>query len=133
MGILSILGGVIGLGNSLTGIADKIADAYKAREAAKTDREKLAIDERIKTLELQRDVLVSEQGSRLTNWVRPAFAFPFVVYLWKLILWDKVLGLGATDPLSDQLSEILMIVIGAFFLTRPFEKVGQAWAARKRS
>jgi hypothetical protein len=116
----------------LKGIAEKIADAYVERQKALTDRERIVADERIKTLELQRDVLVSEEGSRLTCWVRPAFAFPFVIYVNKLVIFDKVLGFGATDPLGADLSDAMAIVIGAYFVARPLEKVGQAWASRKR-
>ena len=124
----SFLTGLMGL----KGIAEKIADAYAERQKALTDRERIVADQRIKTLEMQRDVLVSEQGSRLTRWVRPALAFPFVVYVNKLVIWDKVLGFGSTDPLSPELAETMAIVIGAYFVARPFEKVGQAWANRRR-
>lgn len=126
--MLSIIKGLLGF----KGIAEKIADAYVAKQAALTDRERIVADERIKTLEMQRDVLIAEQRSWLTSWVRPAFAFPFVVYSWKLVIWDKVLKLGTTDPLSENLTEIMVVIIGAFFIARPFEKVGQAWAARRK-
>jgi hypothetical protein len=128
----SFLTGLLGLGNAVSSIAGKIADAQVERAKALTDRERIVADERIKTLEMQRDVLVAEQGSRLTRWVRPAFAFPFVVYVNKLVIWDKVLGWGTTDPLGPELAETLALVIGAYFIARPFEKVGQAWANRKR-
>jgi hypothetical protein len=124
----SFLTGLLGL----KGIAEKIADAYAERQKALTDRERIVADERIKTLEMQRDVLMSEQGSRLTRWVRPALAFPFVVYVNKLVVFDKVLGFGSTDPLNPELAETMALVIGAYFVARPFEKVGQAWVNRRR-
>ena len=124
----SFLSGLMGL----KGIAEKIADAYAERQKALTDRERIVADERIKMLEMQRDVLVSEQGSRLTRWVRPAFALPFVVYVHKLVIWDKVLGFGSTDALSPELAQTMAIIIGAYFVARPFEKVGQVWANRRR-
>ncbi|MCR4332284.1 MAG: hypothetical protein NUV34_06210, partial [Sulfuricaulis sp.] len=74
----------------------------------------------------QRDVLVVESASNgPASWIRPLFAFPFVVYNGKLVLWDKVLGWGTTDPLSAELFQIEMIIIGAFFLTRGAEKVAR--------
>ncbi len=113
-------------GGGLLGLADKIADAYKARQIAVSDAERIAADERIKTLEAQRDVLVAEAGGGgLQAWIRPLFALPFVIYNAKLIVWDKVLGWGATDPLSDELFQIEMIVIGAYFLSRSAEKVAR--------
>jgi hypothetical protein len=50
------------------------------------------------------------------------FALPFVIYNFKIIVWDKVMGLGSTDGLSPELIQLQMIIFGAYFLTRPFEK-----------
>ncbi len=114
------------------GIAEQLATAYAARTNATTDKERIAADERVRHLEAMQAIVIAEQGSWLTRWVRPAFAFPFVVYVNKLVLYDKVLGWGTTDPLSDNLTTILVTIVGAYFITRPFEKVGQAWAARRK-
>lgn len=113
------------------GIAEQLATAYAAKTNAQTEQQRIAADERIRHLEAMQAIVVAEQGSWLTRWVRPAFAFPFVVYIWKIVLIDKVLGWGVTDPLSDNLTTILVTIVGAYFITRPFEKVGQVYAARK--
>ena len=120
--ILSWLGS-----GALDKVTGHIKDAYLAKQKAQTDERKLEADLRIHQFEAQRDILIAEQRNWITRWIRPAFAFPFVVYLWKVVLWDKVLGLGSTDPLSTQLGEIMMIMIGAYFLTRPFEKFVKRW------
>ena len=103
----------IGIGS----IASKIADAYAARQAAQTDAEKIAADERIKTLEMRRDVQVAEAGSRINALVRLGFAAPPMIYLAKLYVWDKVLGWGVTDPLSDELSSVMWAVISFYFIS----------------
>jgi hypothetical protein len=111
-------------GGGLGAVADKLADAYKAKQAAATDSERIEADARIRALEAQRDVLVSESaGGGLQALIRPLFALPFVIYNFKLVVWDKVLGWGATDPLSAELFRIEMLVIGAYFLGRSAEKV----------
>ena len=97
-------------------IADRIASAYEAKQQAQTDAEKIAADERIKTLEARRDVLVGEGGSRINAIMRAGFGVPPMVYLGKLYLWDKVLGLGATDPLSPELWNVLWTVVSFYFL-----------------
>lgn len=102
----------IGIGT----IATKLAAAYEARGNAATDREKIAAGERIKTLEARRDVLVAEAGSPLNAFIRAGFALPFVIYNAKLVIWDKVLGLGATDGLSPELFQIELAAIGFYFL-----------------
>lgn len=114
------------LGGGLAGITAQLAEAYKQRIDAQTEQERIAADERVKTLEAQRDVLVAETASGgFAAWIRPLFALPFVIYIWKLIVWDKVLALGATDPLSPELSDIMLLVITAYFIGRTAEKVAR--------
>jgi hypothetical protein len=110
-------------GGGIAAIGTELRGAYEARLKATNDHEKLAAEETIARLEAQQSILLAEQGRWLTAWIRPAFALPFVIYLWKLVLWDKVLKQGSTDALSPELSQIMMVIIGAYFLTRGFEKV----------
>lgn len=110
-------------GGGIKAIGGELRAAYEAKLKAQTDAEKLKAEETIARLEAQRSVLIAEQGRWLTAWVRPAIALPFVIYIWKLVVWDKVLGQGATDDLSPQLWQMMTIIITAYFLTRPFEKV----------
>lgn len=118
--IARIIGWVAG--GALDRIGGHLKDAYIAKKQADSDEQKLEADLRIRQLEAQEEILIAEQGNWITRWIRPAIAFPFVAYLWKVVLWDKVLGLGATAPLSTELAEIMMVMIGAYFLTRPIEK-----------
>ena len=97
-------------------IASRIADAYEAKQKATTDKEKIAADERIKTLEAKRDVLVAEAKSPINALIRVLFALPPAVYLAKIFVYDKVLGWGVTDPLSDELEQIVWIVLSFYFL-----------------
>ncbi|WP_306257757.1 hypothetical protein [Pararhizobium sp. IMCC21322] len=109
-------------GGALDRIGRHLKDAYLAKKQAESDEQKLEADLRIRQLEAQQKLLIAEQGRALTRWIRPAIAFPFVAYLWKVVLWDKVFGWGSTDPLSSELGEIMMVMIGAYFLMRPFER-----------
>lgn len=104
-------------------IGEQLRGAYEAKLKAQTDAEKLAAEETIARLEAQQSILLAEQGRWLTAWVRPAIALPFVIYIWKLIIYDKVLAWGATDNLSPELWQMMTVIIGAYFLTRPFETV----------
>jgi hypothetical protein len=100
-------------------IANRLAAAYEAREKAKTDKEKIAADERIKTLQARRDVLVAEAGNRVNGWMRAALAMPVAIILWKVFVYDKAIGQwtrGTTDALSPELWQVVMIVIGFYFL-----------------
>lgn len=102
-------------------VADRLSDAYRAKLAAQNDGARIQAEIAIKQLEGQQMVLLKEQRHWLTRWIRPAFALPFVVYNAKIIIWDKVLGLGTTDPLSPEYWQLQMVIFGAYFLTRPFE------------
>jgi len=113
-------GGIIGQ------IGEQLNSAYKAKLTAQTTTEKLEADKQIATLHAQQAILIAEQGSWMTRWIRPAFALPFVIYDMKIVVWDKVLEWGSTDPLTPEFWQLQMIVFGAYFITRPFEK------ARKR-
>src|SRR5262245_29482258 len=96
------------LGNLLGGPFAKAAvDAYRAKLQATNTAEKTAADLAARELaveqrerELDAGLLAAEQGNAFTRWVRPAWAAPFVIYTWKVVVWDKVLGLGATDALT---------------------------------
>jgi hypothetical protein len=114
----AIVKAVVGFitGGALGAIADKLAEAYKAKQDAATEQDRIAADERIATLQAQRDVMIAEAGSPINGLIRLAFALPVAIYLGKLILWDKVLGLGATDNLSPQLWTHADIIVGFYFL-----------------
>ena len=114
--ILNFLGG---------GVVQSLADAFKAKETAKTDREKIAAEERISKLQNIRDVQVAEAGSRINAFIRAGFAVPVVLYLGKLILWDKILGWGATDDLSSNLWTYVNVVVGFYFISDASVRVAQ--------
>lgn len=109
--------GVIGkwlLGGGLSGIVRELRAAYADRRNALNDADRIAADERVAIAEAR---LGAMQVGGLASWVRMAWALPFVIYNAKLVLWDKVLGWGVTDPLSAELYYVQMVVIGFYFLT----------------
>lgn len=109
-------------GGGVAAIGDQLNRAYATKVAARNSAERVAAEQRIKQLELRQSVLIAEQGRWLTAWIRPALALPFVVYVWKLVIYDKVLGWGSTPDLSDNLWHLMWIIAGAYFLMRPLEK-----------
>ena len=46
------------------------------------------------------------------------------------MVWDKVLGLGVTDPLKGDVADWAMIVLTAYFGGRSLEKVARILARR---
>jgi hypothetical protein len=47
------------------------------------------------------------------------------VYFGKLLVWDKVLGLGTTDPLAGFASVTSNLVVSFYFAKRGFENVAR--------
>lgn len=109
-------------GGGIAAIGKELNRAYQAKLDAKNDQERIEAEKQIAALSARQSVLIAEQGSWMTRWIRPAFALPFIIYNFKIVVWDKVLGLGATDSLSPEFWQLQMIVFGAYFLTRPLEK-----------
>jgi len=121
------------LGNLLGGPFAKAAvDAYRAKLAAEGTSAKIAADLAARELsveqrerELATETLITEQGRWFTALPRPLFAFAFIIYAWKVVVWDKVLGLGTTDALSGDVSQWAMVVLTAYFGGRTLEKVAR--------
>ena len=126
------------LGNLLGGPFAKAAvDAYRAKLTAENTSEKIAADLAARELdvasrerELATQVVIAEQGRWYTALPRPLFAFAFVIYVWKVVVWDKVLGLGSTTALSGDVAQWAMIVLTAYFGGRSLEKVARILARK---
>jgi hypothetical protein len=43
----------------------------------------------------------------------------------KLLIWDKVLGLGSTDPLAGFAATTANLVVGFYFAKRGFENIAR--------
>lgn len=126
------------LGNLLGGPFAKAAvDAYRAKLSAENTSEKIAADLAARELvvearerELAAQVVIAEQGRWYTALPRPLFAFAFVIYVWKVVVWDRVFGLGSTAALSGDVAQWAMIVLTAYFGGRSLEKVAKILARK---
>lgn len=126
------------LGNLLGGPFAKAAvDAYRAKLDAGNTSDKIAADLAARALdvearerELAIKLMIAEQGRWYTALPRPLFTGAFIIYVWKVVVWDKVLGLGVTDPLGGDVAQWAMIVLTAYFGGRSLEKVARIWARR---
>lgn len=119
---MAILGWLLKLVNPLAAIAKEIAADRARLIDAKTESERLQVEENIQTKLAQRDILIAEQGHWFTRWVRPAWAAPFVIITWKIVVYDNALGLGVTDPLSPEMYELMKVIAASYFIGRGLEK-----------
>jgi hypothetical protein len=114
------LTGLLGLGGTISTITGQIAQVRLERAKAETDQERIHADERIKALEAKREVLIAEgQKSPVNMFVRAFLALPVGILLWKVFVYDKAFGQwtqGRTDALSPELWQVVMVVVGFYFL-----------------
>ena len=113
---------ILSLVNPLKMIGEQLNKAYELKLLAMNDKERIAAEKAISQLEAQRDILIAEQKHWMTRWIRPAFALPIVIYVWKLVVWDTVLGWGVTPHPGQFIEWLVLVVVGAYFIGRPLEK-----------
>jgi hypothetical protein len=107
-------------------------DAYKAKLSAQNTQDHVAADlakaELLAEIEARREasrLLVAEQGRWYTAVIRPLLALPVVIFLWKVIVWDKVLGLGSTDEITGMAADWCGWIVTAYVGGRSLEKVAR--------
>lgn len=121
--LASLLGGPI-VNGMLNAYRAKL-DAANTRDAQAVDLAKKEIEGEIAARQVEASLLRQEQGWWVTAMIRPLFAAPFIIFAWKVVVYDKVLGLGRTDPLDPNMWSVFLTVIGAYFGGRTIEKVAR--------
>ncbi len=134
--MFSFLTAIPGLLGGLFGSLDKITAAISneriALIAATTDRERIEIQERINSLNAQRDVLMEDaKSSKIDMWMRAIAAGGPISLVTKIFLWDKVVGslagcsgkgtpvscgIFTTDPVTTEQWVLVGVVYGFFFV-----------------
>lgn len=135
--MLSVITGLLGLLPSAFGTINSITSAISNERLkqiqATTDQERIASEERVSTLQAQRDALVAESNRSKAPIYIQSFVGACVAFLIaKLLVWDKAIGSLAgcagkagdalscawftTDPLGDDLRWVTLTVIGFYFL-----------------
>lgn len=104
-------------GSGIVGqIGKQLNDAYKSRLNAKNETQRIDADKHIAGLEARKAVLVAESRSSWNVAFRAFLALPFGLFVWKVVVYDKVMGLGSTDNLSPDLWNLMMVVFGFYFM-----------------
>lgn len=109
-----------------------LINAYKAKLAATDTQDRVAADLAAKEIEAAIDarkqasaVIIAEQGRWYTAIIRPLLAAPVIIYFWKVIVWDKVLGLGTTDAITGMIGDWSGLIITTYVGGRSIEKVAR--------
>ena len=119
-------------------IVNGLIDGYKAKLDAANTHDRIAADLAAKHIEAEiaarqqaTAIIIAEQGRWYTAIIRPLLALPIIIYFWKVIVWDKVLGVGVTDPLTGLVSDWAGTIVTAYVGGRSVEKVANLLARRR--
>ncbi len=109
-----------------------LINAYKAKLDAANTQDRIAADLAAKEIEAEIEarkqasaIIIAEQGRWYTAIIRPLLALPIIIYFWKVIVWDKVLGLGTTDPITGMIADWTGMILTAYVGGRSIEKVAR--------
>lgn len=120
--IPGILKAFLGFADTAKSISNDIAQVKIEALKSESDEKKIQAQEETKTLEARRDVLIAEApGSRVNQLVRVLLSIPAIVLLWKIVIFDRVLGLGFTHKLSTEEWTYVWMVCGFYLLARTIQ------------
>jgi len=133
LGLLSYIPGVMKLATTIaTKWMDTRAQMYAARWGVTRDVAIAAIQAEATNNQAKVSWLQVVASSPVLAFVVVGFAFPFIFYLNKTIVWDTCLGLGTTPPLRyDLLTEWGTTIIGGIFITSGGVGIAHAIVNRK--
>jgi hypothetical protein len=121
--ILNFLGGPVISG---------LISAYKARLSSIDTQDQLALELLQKEVDADTAaraeatrLLIAEQGHWYTAIIRPLFALPFIVFGFKVVVWDKVLGWGVTDALDPRMWGVFQTIVVSYFGATAVERVAR--------
>ena len=127
MGILDWL-------NPLNAITGALTKAYEAKLTAANDKDRIAAEVEIENLEARRDVVIA--ASINDKWWSPRtiMGWSAAIYVAKLVIWDTVLQWGVTPDPGEQVTWIVMTIVGFYFIAKGAETVANTIAGgiRKR-
>jgi hypothetical protein len=121
MTIISLLGGPV---------VKALIDAYNAKLKAANADAKIAADlaaAEIASQTSEGSAIWQYRIAELGYWYEPdkLMGYCVAVYFAKLLVWDKVLGLGSTDALAGFASVTANLVVSFYFAKRGFENVAR--------
>jgi hypothetical protein len=121
MTILSFIGGPVIKG---------LIDAYQARLKAGNTSEKIAADLAAGEIAAQTAETQAIAQVRMAEIGHPwepdrLMSYFVAIYFGKLLIWDKVLGLGSTDGLQGFAATTANLVVSFYFVKRGFKNVAR--------
>lgn len=135
--MLAFLSLIPGLGTVIQSVIGAIFDAKVKITQAKIGGDRDVAVQLVRAAEAQAHEDTAKlgiiAGNKLLTIMLLAFAFPLIVFEWKVILIDKVLGWGTTDPITGQVADWGNTIIYFLFGSPTVVALGKMWFTRKTS
>lgn len=125
-------GGLAGIGKIATDLYGKKLGAEGATQTVVSNLVGREIALAQREAELNAQVVIAEQGNWITRWVRPAWAMPYVIWTWKVVVWDITLGMGSTPELKGFVATLGVTIAASYFGGRSVETVARIIADTRR-
>jgi len=121
MTIISFLGGPVIKG---------LIEAYQAKLKAGNTSDKIASETAAGEMAVQTAEINAQKDYKIAAlgyWYEPdkIMGYAVAIYVAKLLIWDKVLGLGTTDPLAGWIEITANLIVGSYFAKRGFENIAR--------
>ena len=121
MTIISFIGGPVIKG---------LIDAYQAKLKAGNTSEKIASETAAGEMAVQTVEIKAQNDYRIASlgrWYEPdkIMGYAVAIYFGKLLIYDKVLGLGVTDPLVGFAEVTANLIVAFYFAKRGFENIAR--------
>ena len=115
-------------------LANAAAKWQERKDDATTERERIYAETKIAQINAQMEMQTRGEATWLPKLARALAFAPIILYLWKLIIFDKVIGSllsdtpFRTDGLSPELWNISMLMLGFYFGVPVAEKmIARIW------
>ena len=107
-----------------------LLDAYNAHLKATTTDKQTAADLAGKEIAAQTAEIQAVAQYRIAEIGHPfepdkLMGYFVAIYFGKLLVWDKVMGLGSTDPLAGFAATTANLVVSFYFVKRGFENIAR--------
>lgn len=133
--MLAFLSLIPGLGQVIQAVLGGMFDAKVRIIQAQTGADRDKAVELLKTAQVEAhertSALAVIASSQLLTFLVIAFASPLVIFEFKVIVWDIVLGLGSTDPIRGQVADWANTIIVSIFGTTGAVTIGKMVLGRK--
>lgn len=121
MAIMSFIGGPVIKG---------LVDAYNMHlKATTTDHQTAAnlAGQEIAAQTAETNAITQYRIAEIGHWSEPdkLMGYMVAIYLGKLLIWDKVMGIGVTDGLQGFAATSANIIVSFYFVKRGFENVAR--------